>query len=95
MDAQSLRDLADNLKAKLPGGIIVLAATGQEKLSFIVSVSPDLIKTGYAAGAIAKNIAGIIGGSGGGRPEFAQGGGKNAEKLDEAFSRLPELLSRK
>jgi alanyl-tRNA synthetase len=92
MDTKSLRELSDNLKVKLGSGIIVLASVIEDKVSFIVAVTPDLIKAGYAAGKIAKNVSTLIGGSGGGKPDFAQGGGKDASKIDSALAKLPEML---
>ena len=91
-DLKSLRDLSDNLRVKIGSGIIILANVEKEKLSFVVTVTKDLIEKKYSAGKIAKNLALLIGGSGGGKPDFAQGGGKDVSKLDSAFEKIAENL---
>ncbi len=88
LDKAALRDISDTLKAKLGRGVVILGARGQGTVSVVVSVTPDL--TGRVhAGKLVKEIAPIVGGGGGGRPDFAEAGGKHPEKLDEmlAFSR--------
>jgi alanyl-tRNA synthetase len=88
LDKAALRDLSDSLKAKIGRGVVILGAQGDGKVAVVVSVTPDL--TGRIhAGKIVKEIAPIVGGGGGGRPDFAEAGGKNPDKLDEllAFSR--------
>ncbi|MHB9155204.1 MAG: alanine--tRNA ligase [Endomicrobiales bacterium] len=92
LDVKSLRELTDNLMNKQGSGIVILASADKEKLSFTVSVSDDLVKGGYHAGKIAKNFSALIEGSGGGKPDFAQGGGKNPSKLDAALQKAPEIL---
>jgi alanyl-tRNA synthetase len=92
VDAKSLRDFTDNLKTKLGSGIIILASTDQGRLSFVVSVTQDKVTAGFNAGKIAKGVAGLIGGSGGGKPDFAQGGGKNPEKFEQALAKLQEII---
>jgi alanyl-tRNA synthetase len=88
LDKAALRDLSDSLKAKVGRGVVVLGALADGKVSVVVSVTSDL--TGRVhAGKLVKEIAPIVGGGGGGRPDFAEAGGKNPDKLDEllAFSR--------
>jgi alanyl-tRNA synthetase len=63
----------------------------REKVSFVVAATADL-KGKVNAGAIAKSVAAEIGGSGGGRPEFAQGGGQGKDKLTAAIKKIPDLL---
>lgn len=92
MDSNSIKALASNLKDKLGTGIIILASAGSEKVSFAVMVSDDLIKTGRNAGKIAKAFASKIGGSGGGKPDFAQGGGKDTSNLDSTLGKIEEIL---
>lgn len=93
MDTASLRELADNLTHKLgTASIVIVANTDADKVAFIASVSADLVKNGYSAGKIAKNMAALIGGSGGGKPDFAQGGGKDPSKVDEALKKIGEQL---
>lgn len=90
-DMDSLRNIADEMKAKLKSGIIVLGAAG-EKVQLVAAVTPDLMKQGYHAGKLIKEVASICGGGGGGRPDMAQAGAKDASKLKEALSKVPELI---
>ncbi|WP_028596041.1 alanine--tRNA ligase [Paenibacillus assamensis] len=91
MDA--LRTTADELKTKLEQAIIVLGAASEGKVNFVVSVAPELVKQGFHAGKMIKEIAAAAGGGGGGRPDMAQAGGKNAEKLSEALALVEQLVS--
>jgi alanyl-tRNA synthetase len=82
LDKDALRGLADSLKAKIQSGVVVLASATDGKVQIVVSVTPDLVGR-VKAGQIVKEIAPIVGGGGGGRPDFAEAGGKNPEKIDE------------
>ncbi|GGG83889.1 alanine--tRNA ligase [Paenibacillus radicis (ex Gao et al. 2016)] len=90
MDA--LRGIADELKLKLPSAVIVLGAVQEDKVNLVAAVSADLVKKGYHAGKIIKEAAVHCGGSGGGRPDMAQAGGKDASKLEEALKLAEELV---
>jgi alanyl-tRNA synthetase len=92
MDQKAMRSLSDSIKAKIGSGIVILANVETDKISFTVTLTEDVSKAGYNAGAIAREIAALIGGSGGGRPEFAQGGGKETSKLDEALEKAPQFI---
>ena len=82
LDKDALRGLADSLKARIKSGVVVLASTSDGKVQVVVAVTPDL--TGrIKAGQVVKEIAPIVGGAGGGRPDFAEAGGKQPEKVDE------------
>ena len=82
LDKDALRGLADSLKARISSGVVVLASAADGKVQIVVSVTPDL--TGRVkAGQIVKEIAPIVGGGGGGRPDFAEAGGRQPEKIDE------------
>jgi alanyl-tRNA synthetase len=81
LDKTGLRDLADSLKARLGRGVVVLASAADGKVSFVVSVTPDLTALVHA-GKVVKAIAPIVGGGGGGRSDFAEAGGKQPERLD-------------
>ena len=83
-DRASLRNLADELKQKLGSGIVVLGAPKDEKASLVVMVTADLCKR-MPAGQIIKQIAALVGGAGGGKPELAEAGGKDCSKLAEAI----------
>jgi alanyl-tRNA synthetase len=75
--------MADRLRDRMQSGVIVLAAQQGEKASLLAVVTKDLVGR-YHAGNIIKQLAPIVGGGGGGRPDFAQAGGKDASKLDAA-----------
>jgi alanyl-tRNA synthetase len=82
LDKTALRGVADSLKDRLKTGIVIVASEQDGKVSMVVSVTADL-KGRAPAGQIIKQIAPIVGGGGGGRPDFAEAGGKNPEKIDE------------
>ncbi|CCQ93308.1 alanyl-tRNA synthetase [[Clostridium] ultunense Esp] len=92
-EMNALRNMADELKAKLPQGILVLGGVEGEKVNLVAWVSPDRVKEGYHAGKIIKEVAGRVGGSGGGRPDMAQAGGKEPAKLEEALKSVFTILS--
>jgi alanyl-tRNA synthetase len=93
LDKDALRGLADSLKAKIKSGVVVLASAHDGKVHIVVAVTPDL--TGRVkAGQIVKEIAPIIGGGGGGRPDFAEAGGKRPEKIDEMLQASEGVLAR-
>ncbi|SFS97445.1 alanine--tRNA ligase [Marininema halotolerans] len=81
----SLRQMMDDLKNRLPEGVIVLGAANEGKVQLVASVSKEYIKLGLHAGKLVKEVASHCGGGGGGRPDLAQAGGKNPEKLDGAL----------
>jgi alanyl-tRNA synthetase len=81
VDKDSLRSLADQLKSTLESGIVILAApTSEGKVTIIVTVTPDLTKRA-PAGQLVKQLAPMVGGGGGGRPDFAEAGGKDPAKI--------------
>ncbi|MGH9893506.1 MAG: DHHA1 domain-containing protein, partial [bacterium] len=84
VDAKPLREIVDQLKEKMGSGFIFLASRGEESVTLVASVSPDLTNR-YHAGNIIKEVAPIVGGGGGGRPDFAQAGGKDPSKTNEAL----------
>jgi alanyl-tRNA synthetase len=84
-NAEVMRELSDWLRDQLGSGIVVLGAIISSKPSLIVSVTPDLVSRGVKAGDLIKPLAQVLGGSGGGRPNLAQAGGKDASKLGEAL----------
>jgi len=84
LDKGGMRHLSDTLLAKLKSGVVVLARTEDDKVSFIVRVSDDLTQK-VSAGKIVQEIAPIVGGRGGGKPDMAEGGGTLPEKLDDAL----------
>jgi alanyl-tRNA synthetase len=87
----ALRDMADRFKDSIKSGIVVLGAQADTKALLIVGVTKDL--TGqYKAGDIIKQLAALVGGSGGGRPDLAQAGGTQPEKLDEALEKAYAIV---
>ena len=87
-----LREAADHLRSKLGSGIIALASVQDGKPVFVVSVSDDLVKQGYRAGDVMRQIAAIAGGGGGGRPGLATGGGKDASRAGEALQAVEKCI---
>ena len=92
MDANSLKELGDQLKEKLDSYVIVLASGKNNKVSFVSMVSKDLNQKGLNAGKIVKEVAMITGGNGGGRPDMAQAGGKDTGKIKEALDSLEKII---
>ncbi|MSM39236.1 MAG: alanine--tRNA ligase [Geobacter sp.] len=91
-DAKGLRELSDTLKDRIGSGIVVLGAETDGKAHLLVAVTKDL--TGrYKAGDLIRQLAPLIGGSGGGKPELAQAGGSQPERLQDALSGAAELLT--
>ena len=72
--------------------MVVLGTVYEEKPAFLVAVTPDLVAKGYNAGEIVKQVAKVAGGSGGGKPNLAQAGGKDKKKLDEALKLVKSLI---
>ena len=89
--AEGLRDMADMVLDKV-GGIVLLGAVQGDKVSFVCKVDKELTKQGYHAGKIVKAAAVAAGGGGGGRPDMAQAGGKDPQKLEEALKAGKEAV---
>ncbi|UJL44924.1 alanine--tRNA ligase [Virgibacillus sp. NKC19-16] len=92
-DMNQLRNMVDDLKQKLDSGIILLAAENNQKVQLAAGVSKDLIDRGFHAGNLIKQAASICGGGGGGRPDMAQAGGKDPEKIDAALRFVEQYIS--
>ncbi len=94
VDKESLRALADTLKSRLKSGIVILAAgMADGKVLLIASVTPDLAKKA-PAGQLVKQLAPIVGGGGGGRPDFAEAGGKDAAKIADLLKEARQLVEK-
>jgi alanyl-tRNA synthetase len=91
-DVKALRDLSDTLKDAIGEGVVVLGAAIGGKANLLVAVTKSL-SSSIKAGDIIKQIAPLVGGSGGGKPELAQAGGSHPEKLDEALAAVAGILS--
>jgi alanyl-tRNA synthetase len=87
-----MRQIGDQLKDKLKSGIGVLVSEIEGKVSILTIVTKDLTNR-YHAGKIVGKVAEIVGGSGGGRPDLAMAGGKDASKINEAIKKIPEIIS--
>ena len=92
LDIAGLRILSDRIRQKEKSAVIILAVKDEEKVSFIVAVTEDLVKKNISASGLAKELAGVIDGSGGGKPTFAQGGGKSPAKLEDALIKITETI---
>ncbi len=93
-DTDQLRNISDAVKEKTEGVIMVFAAVNGEKVTFIASVTDDLVGKGYHAGKIIKEVAAAAGGGGGGKANMAQAGAKDASKIDAAFEKAVEIISK-
>jgi alanyl-tRNA synthetase len=94
MEQKDLRDFGDKLRDKLGSGVLALGSAKDGKVSLVVMVSRDLIGR-FHAGHIIRDIASILGGTGGGKPDLAQAGGKDPGKLDEALEALYTIIKKK
>ncbi|MDP7638385.1 MAG: alanine--tRNA ligase [Candidatus Hydrogenedentes bacterium] len=92
-DASGLRVVMDSLRERLPSGIVVLGANTDGKAILCVAVSKDLVAS-VKAGDIVKELAPIVGGGGGGRPDMAQAGGKHGDKIPEAIAKAGEVVKK-
>jgi len=95
VDIELLRKVSDLLKQKAKSAIILLGAHTQDNASLLLAVSDDLIKRGIKANEMIKEIAPLINGSGGGRPQMAQAGSKETGKVDAAIAKASQLIKKK
>jgi alanyl-tRNA synthetase len=91
VDGKQLREIADQLKNTLGVGIVVLASASDGTVNLVSTVSKEMTKK-FHAGNIIKELAGMVGGGGGGRPDFAQAGGKEPEKIADVLKRAEEIV---
>ncbi|NOU96080.1 alanine--tRNA ligase [Paenibacillus sp. LMG 31456] len=92
-DMESLRSIVDQMKTKLGSAVIVLGAVAEDKVNLVAAVTSDWVAKGYHAGKLIKETAAVVGGSGGGRPDMAQAGGKDAAKLPEALNQAEQWVA--
>jgi alanyl-tRNA synthetase len=92
-DMDTLREMSDWYRNRMGSGVIVLGAVMDSKPSLVAAITPDLVERGLHAGQLAKRVAQVVGGSGGGRPTLAQAGGRDTGRLKEALSLLPDLIA--
>jgi alanyl-tRNA synthetase len=91
-DAKELRPLVDQLRQKLGSGVVLLASEQEGRVSLALGVTPDLVGR-FKAGDLIREVAGVVGGKGGGRPDFAQAGGSDPSRIPAAFERLDALIA--
>lgn len=91
-EMDDLRKIGDVLKEKIGSGVIVLGSSNQDKVNFVAMATKDAVSKGVHAGNLVKEAAKIAGGGGGGRPDMAQAGGKNPQKIQEALDTVKEIL---
>jgi alanyl-tRNA synthetase len=92
LERDALRGLSDSLRDRLKSGVVVLAADNDGKAQLLVSVTKDLVAR-VKAGQLVKELAPLIGGGGGGRPDFAEAGGKDPGGIDQVLARARELVT--
>ena len=94
-DANRLRQMGDTLRDKEPGVVAVLATVSGEKITFLAVCGKDAVAKGIKAGDLVRQVCSICGGSGGGKPDSAMGGGKDVLKLDNALATVDDFVSAK
>ena len=92
VDMNGLRELGDQLKEKLGGGVVVLISDSEGRVNMIAMATEDAMAKGAHAGNLIKGIAALVGGGGGGRPGMAQAGGKNPAGIDGALAEAAKVL---
>jgi alanyl-tRNA synthetase len=91
-NTETVRALVDRVRQKVPSAFIVFGwMEGAGTASIIAALTPDLVKKGLKAGDVVKQVAPIIGGGGGGKPDMAQAGGKEPAKLPDALRHADKL----
>ena len=91
VDMNGLRDLGDQLKTKVSEGIVVIASANDGKVNLIAMATDNAVKKGAHAGNLIKEVAPLVGGGGGGRPNMAQAGGKNPAGIADAVAKAKEV----
>ena len=92
--ADVLRDMAGHLRDRLGSGVVMLGAVANEKPMLVSMVTPDLVEKGLNAATLVSEAAKVVGGGGGGRPDMAQAGGSDPDRLEEALALAPALVGR-
>jgi alanyl-tRNA synthetase len=92
LERSALRGLSDSLRDRIKKGVVVLAAEQEGKVQLLVSVTKDLTDR-VKAGQLVKELAPIVGGGGGGRPDFAEAGGRDPERIDDLLAKARELVT--
>ena len=92
LDGNSLRDLGDKLRNQLKSGVVVLFSSVDDKVNLVAMATKDSLDKGVHCGKIIKEVASLVGGGGGGRPDMAQAGGKNKEGIENAINKVYEIV---
>lgn len=92
-DPDLLGQMADWVRDRLQSGVVVLGSEIEGKVSLVAKVTPDIQARGLHAGKLVGEVAKLVGGGGGGRPDFATAGGKNPEQLPDALAQVPTLVA--
>ena len=95
VEVPELRKMGDFLRDKEPHAVAVLTAVNGEKISFLAVCGKEAVKAGIKAGDVIKNVTKICGGSGGGKPDSAMGGGKDKLKIDDALASVDDFVAAK
>jgi alanyl-tRNA synthetase len=93
LDKDGLRTLVDQHRSRIKSGVVILACPSDDKVTIVVGVTADLTKK-IPAGQVVKQLAPIVGGGGGGRPDFAEAGGKNPSKIGDMLAAAPGIIER-
>ena len=91
-ESDALRSMAEKIRDKAPNAVAALIGSNGEKLTLAVSCSKNVLARGLKAGVLVKQIAAIAGGNGGGKPDFAMAGIKDATKVDEALNAVADIV---
>ena len=94
-DAGKLRQMGDTLRDKAPNLVAVLASVAGDKITFLAVCGKDAVKKGLKAGELVKLVCSTCGGSGGGKPDSAMGGGKDVNKIDDALAQVDNYVASK
>jgi alanyl-tRNA synthetase len=92
-DMDTLREMSDWFRSRMGSGVIVLGAVMDSKPSFVAAITSDLVERGLHAGQLVKQVAQVVGGSGGGKPTLAQAGGRDVGRIGEALRLVPDLVA--
>jgi len=91
-DMEALRALGDQMRDKVDGVVVLAAKLPDGKISILAMATKEAIAAGVNSGAVVKQVAKIMGGGGGGRPDMAQAGGKDADKIEEAMEKAWSII---
>ncbi|MCD6216593.1 alanine--tRNA ligase [bacterium] len=95
LNNDALMSMAEGFKGKVDSYAALLIGKMPDKLGVVIAVSNDMMKKGLKAGDLIREICGVLGGGGGGRPNIAQGGGKDAAKIDDAINKFKSIINEK